>query len=235
MDTTTQGAAASGAAFAPTRLTYETRGPAPAEAKGVIVVLHGVGGNPAKAWQLFEHAVPQGVMAVLCRGPFPWPQDPAGAGWFGVKFNDDGTREVKFDEEVESRAALVELVEVVRADPRLKGKRIVLLGFHQGAIMSVNALLQRPDLLDGVALVTARVMAEVAQANPPQRAHRGLPVIWAHADADYALPLPLAVAGRPILADYGCDVTEYDYPGGAEVPPETAARLRVWLEQLFNL
>lgn len=220
--------------FASTRITYETRGPAPAEAIGAIVVLHGANGSPAKSWELFENAVPQGVTVVLAQGQFPGAE-PDTSVWFGIKFNEDGTREVSFDQEREARSGVAELLRAVRAAPSMEGKRLLLLGFHQGAIVAVNILLEHPELVDGVAIATARVMDEVAGACPPLDAHKGLPVIWTHGDADVALPLVQGVRGRKILSDYGCEVETYDYPGGAEIPPETAARLRQWFEQQFDL
>jgi phospholipase/carboxylesterase len=116
---------------------------------------------------------------------------------------------------VAARAQLIALLDAVRAR---FGDRIVLGGFSQGAMLSLDVALHDPRPLDGLILLSGTLLARSEWA-PRMAARAGLPVVQSHGRRDQLLPFRAAVALRDLLAGAGLEVTWVEFDGGHEIPP----------------
>lgn len=212
---------------APPSLVHLTRPPrAPGTgAPPLLLLLHGVGSHEGDLMGLAPYLDGRFFVA-SARAPLVL--GPGMYGWFEVQL--DPHRPVIKPEQAEaSRLALIrfigELSETYETDPR----RVFLMGFSQGAIMSLSVLLTRPDVLAGVVAMSGRVLPEVLARMAAPEALRDLPVLVVHGLADPILPIHHGREIRDRLAGLPLRLTYKEYPMGHQVSEESLADVTAWL------
>ncbi|HZS36388.1 MAG TPA: dienelactone hydrolase family protein [Polyangia bacterium] len=117
----------------------------------------------------------------------------------------------------EARARLSALLDDVERELHTGGRRLVLGGFSQGAMLALDVALHRAAPLAGLVLLSSTLIAEREQT-PLLAARRGLPVLLAHGQEDPLLPFSVAETLRERLASAGLDVEWMAFRGGHEIP-----------------
>lgn len=213
-------------------LTHLTRPPA-ARQEGrppLLLLLHGVGSHEADLFMLAPH-LDERFLIVSARAPNTLA--PGMYAWFEVQL--DPVHPVINPEQAEaSRQILIrfidEVVDAYGADPR----RVFLMGFSQGAIMSLSVLLTRPEKVGGVAAMSGRILPEVLPNMAPPEAMRGIPVLVVHGVADPILPIHHGRAIRDVLARLPVDLTYKEYTIGHQVTEESLADVAAWLRMQLD-
>lgn len=193
----------------------------------LLLLLHGVGSNEKHLFELAPQLDPRLVVLSL-RAPIRW--GPDSFAWFTVRFTDAGPSIVPAELRA-SRDAVAQLIpaaiETYGADP----ERVYLLGFSQGAILSLTLALTEPRLLAGVVACAGRVPPEVVPWAVPPAETAGLPLLWLHGRQDQVLPLDWAHRARPILEQQGVALTYREYDAPHAIAPEMLADANIWLAQ----
>ena len=216
-------------------LVHLTRAPQQQPAKGgrppLLALLHGVGGNERDLFELAPDLDPRlrivSVRGALTRGPSRYA-------WFDVHFLPRGGFLINPQQLDANRRRLVtflrEAVDAYRADR----ERIYLMGFSQGAIMSLTLALTEPSLLAGVVAVSGRIPPEVQpwMVSPEETA--GLPVMVAHGREDTVISIDWARRARGTLEQQRVALTYSEHDGGHLIPPATLAEVAAWLTQSLN-
>jgi phospholipase/carboxylesterase len=109
--------------------------------------------------------------------------------------------------------AMLDDVQRVLAPPRL-----IVGGFSQGAMLSLDATLRSDRKVDALLQLSATWMAE-EEWLPLLPKRRGLPVLLSHGDADAILPFAMAEKLRGELERAGLAVRWVPFLGGHEIPP----------------
>ena len=111
------------------------------------------------------------------------------------------------------------------ADP----ERVYVVGFSQGAIMGLAALLAAPERVAGVAALSGRLLPEVLPHAAPADALRDRPVLIVHGTDDEKLGVHLARSARETLARWPLALTYRELPTGHAITPAALAEVRAWL------
>jgi phospholipase/carboxylesterase len=196
----------------------------------LLLLLHGVGSHEADLFMLAPH-LDQRFLIVSARAPNTLA--PGMYAWFEVQL--DPVNPVINPEQAEtSRQILIrfidEVVDAYGADPR----RVFLMGFSQGAIMSLGVLLTRPEKVSGVVAMSGRILSEVLANMAPPEAMRGIPVLVVHGVADPILPIHHGRAIRDLLAKLPVDLTYKEYTMGHQVTEESLADVAAWLRMQLD-
>ncbi len=118
---------------------------------------------------------------------------------------------------VEARALLASLLDAVQSELGVAGERLVLGGFSQGAMLSLDVALHRASPLAGLVLLSGTLIAEPVWT-PLLPARRGLPVFLSHGSEDPLLPFAVAELLRDQLSSAGLGVEWMPFRGGHEIP-----------------
>jgi len=153
---------------------------------------------------------------------------PGMYGWFHVML-DPVAPVINPDEAERSRVLLLRFIDEVIAAHGVDPQRIYLLGFSQGAIMSLSLVLTHPERLAGVAAMSGRILPEVLPKMAPPDAMRGLPILVVHGSDDPILPVHHGRAARDILAALPVALTYREYAMGHYVSEESLADVAAWL------
>jgi len=130
------------------------------------------------------------------------------------------------------RTSLEELRAFLRALPdaySIDPKRLYLLGFSQGAIVSSALAMIIPDAIAGVVMHSGYVAAEHTdlELNPAGLASK--PFFVAHGKYDDIIPVTWGRDGQEYLEAAGADIIYKEYPIGHSISEESLYDLSEWL------
>jgi phospholipase/carboxylesterase len=206
----------------------------------VVILLHGFGA-PAEdlvpLWRAID--VPREVRwifpaAPLSLAPYGYPAEsrawwPLDLARFERLLMGGRTREMAKEVPegiVSARAAVTELLAVVK--DQLKPTKIVLGGFSQGAMLSVDVALRTNEPLS-LALLSGTLICEDEWDVLLQKRGKELRVFQSHGKDDPLLPYALAEVLRDKLTASGADVAFVSFRGGHEIPAQALDKLTTYL------
>jgi phospholipase/carboxylesterase len=223
----------------PSSLVHLVREPrataTPSTPPPTLLLLHGVGSNEHDLFGLAPELDPR-FRIVSARAPIEL--GPGAFGWYEVQFTPNG---IVWEPEQAQRSLtrLTEFVEGLAAEHRPAGLRggpdgrpkLFLLGFSQGAIMTLALALTRPELVAGAVALSGRFLVdELRDPAAPERL-RGRPILVQHGLYDEVLPIEHGRATRDALAKLPVDLTYQEYPIGHQVSAESLAAVSRWLDE----
>ncbi len=152
-------------------------------AKQVIVLLHGVGSNGkdmASLGQLWAEKLPDAVF-ISPDAPYPFINN-LGYQWFSI---DGVTPENRAGRVAAARDGLNKTLEqqFIDHDVDPASDQIVLVGFSQGSIMSLDYLIHGSIPLAGIVAFSGRLSTTEGEPN-----HLDTPVLLIHGQQDPAIP-----------------------------------------------
>lgn len=181
-------------------LRFGRKGAAKGEATALVVFLHGYGADGADLLGLADVLGPHLPGAAFAAPDAP---DRCSGGGFGFQWfpipRFDGSTEAMAAAGVEASAAeLNAFLDARLAEEGLTPDRLVLVGFSQGAMMSLHIAPRRAEAVAGVVAISGRLLrpealADAARVKPP--------VLIMHGDQDPVVPFgELARAGDALVA-----------------------------------
>ena len=170
------------------------------QAKSLVVFLHGYGADGADLLGLAGPLAPHlpDTVFMAADAPSPCAGNPFGRQWFPIpRF--DGSSEVEAAVEM-NRAAedLDAFLDQRLAGEGLQPAALALVGFSQGAMMSLHVAPRRAEAMAGVVAISGKLMrpqllAQEAKVKPP--------VLLIHGDRDDVVPFQeMQVAGNALVA-----------------------------------
>lgn len=127
--------------------------------------------------------------------------------------------------------ALAKFLDTVKASYPVDPERVVLLGFSQGAVMSLGAQALQPDSVAGVIALSGYfpIGVESDAGNLV-----GRPAFVAHGVHDDIIPVEAGRRTRDLLERHGVYLTYREYPMAHNVSVEEMADAREWLNRLLD-
>jgi phospholipase/carboxylesterase len=191
----------------------------------VVVMLHGYGSQPEDFLGFAARTdLPPGTRFVLPYAPTPThpPDGPEGGfmWWrFTGRFGD--ARRLSIPGMAIARRRVVALIDALERELHVPSERIVLGGFSQGAMLSLDVALHDPRPLAGVMFLSG-TLVDAEDWVPRMGARRGLPVLATHGRNDTVLPFGPAEEVASRLAEAGVAVRFLPFEGGHEVTGEVS-------------
>lgn len=187
----------------------------------IIIALHGVG---ASADGLKEALQPLEAVAEVIALPGPDPFDRGGAGrqWFSIS----GVTEANRPERVAAALpALLHRLETVAAERGVKTHELIVLGFSQGAIMTLAAVAGGVRI-DRAIAIAGRLAAPVL----PVTDHPAS-ILLVHDQQDQVMPIALAAEASAALTQGGHRVDAITTSGlGHRIGAATLSAILAWLK-----
>ena len=213
-------------------LTHLTRPPREQQpgAPPLLLLLHGVGSHEADLFPLAEELDGR-FFVVSARGPNT--QRPGAYAWYEVVFAPTGFV-IDPRQAEESRQTLLRFIDELVAAYGVDPARVYLMGFSQGAIMSLAVALSRPDKVAGVVAMSGRLLPEFRPLIAEPEALAGLPILVVHGLADQVMPIRDGREVRDTLSALPVALTYREYPMGHHVAPESLRDVAAWLRERLD-
>ncbi len=210
----------------------------------LVVLLHGFGApgdDLVPLWRVMR--VPQGTRFAFPAAPLETHMMPGfdSRAWWHIDMlrlqmaiERGDPRELSGEEPeglAEARAKLdAFLTEIRRA---LSPSSLVLGGFSQGSMLSMDVALRTSHSPDALVLLSSTLLAEDVWV-PKMKALAGKPIFQSHGTHDPILPFGLAERLKNELVAAGADVTFVPFRGVHEIPPPVLAELCNFLEPVLT-
>jgi phospholipase/carboxylesterase len=154
-----------------------------------------------------------------------------GHAWFQIDFRPDGT---VVPDVAQARRARADLAAWIKEAPARHGTdpaRTYLLGFSQGAMMSIGILQTAPEHLAGVIALSGRDPSGLFEATAERTAIARVPLLVAHGTYDDLLPVTHGRATRDAFSALSSDFTYREFPVGHGVSEDEIDLIADWLER----
>lgn len=183
----------------------------------LLLLLHGTGGSPGDLLGLARELSPDSAVLAPA-GPV---SEHGAARWFRR------LAEGVFDHEdvVERANELADFVLEAREKYRLGDRRLVAVGFSNGANIAAAVTLLRPEVVREAALFAA--MSPVP--DPPSSDLSGSRVFLANGERDPMAPLASTEELIGLLRERGADVVTQRHPGGHQITVDGVRAATKWI------
>lgn len=209
-------------------LSYLEQTQGDARNQPLVIFLHGFGSNEEDLFGI-KDALPSTWTYLSVRAPMP--VEPRGYRWFTKTPGDGDYDGVTAD--LHSSARLIEdFVVKATAKYHTMSDRVFLVGFSQGAIMSYEVGLRRPELMRGIAALSGSVLPVLKAELKPDAALGKLAIFIGHGTLDQALPYASGTRANEVLEGLGLKPEFHGYPGMNHTISEAEVQdLKAWLEK----
>ncbi|PQV54946.1 alpha/beta hydrolase [Paraburkholderia sp. BL21I4N1] len=181
------------------------RAPASAPAKGLVVLLHGVGSNARDLMPLadiWSESLPDVAFTSL-DGTDAFDGGFGGRQWFSLREVNEGNREARVSA---AYPALRAVLDAELAHWRVAFDRLALVGFSQGSIMAMHHVATSAEGAAGVVAYSGRLASVVA-------VHNGTPLTLIHGEDDEVIPVQELEYAADTFSNAGYHVDAYALPG----------------------
>ena len=203
----------------------ESREPPTSGKPPLVVMLHGIGADENDLFPLAGE-IDKRFKVVSLRAPYDYH---TGHAWFRIDFGPGGAMK---PDVAQARATLGDLVRWIAAAPerlRVDPARVFLLGFSQGAMMSIGVLRTAPERLAGVVALSGRGDEELFEVAAPRDAIARVPLLVAHGTDDDVLPIENGRRTRDLFQGLSRDFTYREFPVRHGIDHEEMVVVEGWL------
>lgn len=195
-----------------------------------LILLHGVGANEAGLTGLATRQDPR-LLVVLPRGPITF--GPAQFGWFSVNFTAAGPA-INPAQAEQSRKILIDFIDGLPGAYHVDPERIWIAGFSQGGIMSASVALTRPDKVNGLGILSGRILPEIAPLMANKDNLSRLHGYVSHGSHDGKLSVDFARNARRLLDEQGIALDYHEYPAGHELNETMQQDFCAWIKKQID-
>lgn len=180
-------------------LKYGRKAAAAGKATSMVVFVHGYGADGADLLGLGDALAPHlpGAVFLAPDAPQPCVGNPFGFQWFPIPWLDGSSEEAAREGMGTSVALLNAFLDARLAEEDLAPEALALVGFSQGAMMSLHVAPRRDRAIAGVVAISGRLLV------PEQLAAEAVvkpPVLLVHGDQDPVVPFAdMARAGDALM------------------------------------
>jgi phospholipase/carboxylesterase len=197
----------------------------PTDEPALLILLHGVGSNERDLFGLAADLDPRFTVISL-RAPMTLPY--GGYGWYPVQFTPQGPK-IDINEAMKGQVILNQFIEQAQAAFEVSPKRTLLMGFSQGAIMSLNTMLTAPESIGGVVAMSGRLLPNAEPHYAAPERVDGFPVTVVHGTFDDVLPISDGRLVYVTLSKLPVRMTYKEYPMGHHISDASFDDIQVWL------
>jgi phospholipase/carboxylesterase len=195
----------------------------------IVILLHGFGSVPETFLGLAQRGdLPPGTRLVFPRAPEHVPHHTDGLMWWPLPRDLERIPRERLPGMDDARARIRVLVD--RLGNEMPGRPIVLGGFSQGAMVSLDVALHDPISLAGLVLMSGTMIDE-RDTLAHLEARRGLRVYMSHGTHDPVLRYADDVRLRDAMQLHGLDVSFTSFEGVHEVTERVSMEVAAFIRR----
>lgn len=192
------------------------------QAKAALVLVHGRGGDAADMLGLARHL---GAEGFSLHAP-----EAAGNTWYPNRFIEPVERNEPW---LGSALSVLDSVVAGIVTAGVPAERIALLGFSQGACLTLEYAVRRPRRFGALIGLSGGLIGAPGTVWPDRGGLEGTPVLLGCSDVDAHIPLKRVEETAAVLAERGAAVDKRIYPGfGHGINDDEVEAVRTLLDRL---
>jgi phospholipase/carboxylesterase len=196
----------------------------------LLLLLHGFGANEDDLFSLAPY-LDERFMIVSARAPVTLQSHSYA--WFNLNFTPEGVI-VDLEEARRNLETLHKFINELIDTYQIDRHSVYLMGFSQGAMMSLAVPLTYPGTAAAVIAMSGRLLLQTFNEISDKDALIGLPIFVAHGTRDEVLPIQYARNMRAKLSEFPVDLTYREYDMGHEISAESIDDIMRWLKNQLD-
>ncbi|MCI5054856.1 MAG: hypothetical protein MRY83_02040 [Flavobacteriales bacterium] len=209
-----------------TELVYKYRDAKPEQSKPpLLILLHGFGSNEKDLFNLALQLDPQ-YLIICPRAPLS--RTTGSYKWYDITINQGQISSYEPSDVKKAEEAIEKFISQLKRKHDFDTNRVIIGGFSQGAILSLNLGMKRPDLFSGIMALSGRLLKETvrqlsSESNPPK-------TLIVHGTEDYIIPIDQARFTKSIFDEIGESPEYFELKMGHEINKDAIEIINKWLQ-----
>jgi phospholipase/carboxylesterase len=194
-----------------------------------ILALHGRGANAFDLLGLAPHLCAGKFMLICPQAPLETPIGPEAVGyaWYPMSKGSVPDVEAMVGSQRKLQTFLDQCSKTYPIDP----KKLAVLGFSQGGVMSYSLALPNPRRFAALAVLSSWLPKELLPRLNVTDAAQSLPTLVQHGTQDPMIEVARARSSVETLRELKVPLIFREYPMGHEIGARSLADLSAWLEE----
>lgn len=203
----------------------------PSSKAPLLIMLHGYGSNEQDLFS-FAGELPEDLFIISLRAPVQLEQ--SGFAWFEIDWAGGGTGKYGNDQQAMSaRDAVANFIDEAVATYPVDPKRVTLVGFSQGTMLSLAVGLMYPEKVKNVVGLSGFILPDLLDASVNLKDYSHLSIYCSHGTADQVIPVEWAQHTQPFLDKLNIENTYSEFPVGHTVSLENFTEFVEWLQRRY--
>jgi phospholipase/carboxylesterase len=194
----------------------------------LILLLHGYGSNEEDLFS-FATELPEEYYIISARAPYDMQY--GAFAWYAINFDADENKFSDHEQAKISRDLIAGFIDELIVNYPIDEKRIALVGFSQGAILSYAVALSYPEKVQKVVAMSGYLNLEIVAEDYLKNNFTNLKIFASHGTVDQVIPVEWARKTPSILENLGINITYKEYPIGHGVAPQNFYDFKNWLQE----
>jgi phospholipase/carboxylesterase len=195
----------------------------------LLLLLHGIGSNEEDLFSMSNY-LDKRFFIVSARAPYEYY---GGFAWFQIELRPNEII-IDLDQALASKKLISqfigELIKNYPVDPR----QVYLMGFSQGAILSLSLALTQPEKLASVVVMSGRIVPDTISNTASKELLKDFPIFMTHGTLDDVLPIAKAREAKELLSQLPVNLIYREYEMGHQVSQESLNDVTGWLTNQLN-
>lgn len=198
-----------------------------------LILLHGMGTSENDILGIADYVDPR-FFIISVRAPYKHKEGIGGYTWYDVREigKDIGLPNPQQFEE--SCHRLEQFILDLKRHYPVDGRRVFLLGFSMGSVISLVLSLTKPKMIRGVVAHSGYIREDTNFEFAWDRL-QSLSVFMAHGTDDPVIPIHLARRAQELLKNSNADLTYREYPIAHTISEQSLHDISGWLEEKLSL
>ena len=210
---------------------YEPNGAGPYP---TILTLHGRGANALDLLGLAPYLCNGKFLMICPQGPLETPIGPGAVGYAWYPMSMGGPPDIGAI--LSSREKLRDFLDACLGRYPIDPKKLVVLGFSQGGVMSYGLALSNPERFAALAVLSSWLPKElIPEVSISNEGIRSLPTLVHHGSQDQLIEVRRARDSVEQLRALRVPLTYREYDMGHEITPRSLTELSAWLGDTLDI
>ncbi len=197
------------------------------ETTPLLLLLHGYGSSEKDLFRLNSY-LDKRCLILAVQAPMSMGANASKYKWYDIDFV-EGQKIRNHDNITTSTATLMAFIDAAVKTFNLNGKQVYLMGFSQGAILSLGLATQHPEKVKGIMALSGYLAEEFKADKAANEQLKQVSAFIAHGTKDQVINIEEARAGIKELKKWGLPTTYKEYPIGHTISGEILRDLGGWL------
>lgn len=182
----------------------------------LLLLLHGYGSNEEDLFS-FATELPDDYTVISVRAPYDLQY--GSYAWYAINFDANQNKFSDNDQAIKSRDLIVKFIDQLVINHAIDAKKITLLGFSQGSILSLAVALSYPQKVQKVIALSGYLNEDILKENYQNNDFSNLKIFTSHGTADQVIPVAWAKKTKPFLDQLSINSVYKEYPIGHGISP----------------
>ena len=196
------------------------------ELNPLLLLLHGYGSNEADLFS-FASELPEDYFIISARAPYNLQY--GSYAWYAINFDANENKFSDHEQAKVSRDLIITFIDELIENYPIDAKRITLIGFSQGAILSYGVGLSEPQKIKNVIGLSGYISEPILKEGYERNDFSNLGIFAAHGTVDQIIPIDWARKSDVLLNQVGISHTYKEYPIGHGISPQLFFDFKNWL------